>query len=173
MCPDVPLIPSERKLDGLHGLRAVAALSVVLFHLQAKPALPQPAWLAAVTIHFYLAIQLFFVISAFSLSHSGRYAPASYRAYLVKRYFRIAPLYYVMLAYLLWRLGFPGWPALVANLTFTFNLFPGLEVGLVFAGWSVGVEMLFYLVLPGLLLLRHPAAYALLYVAAAAASVAF
>ena len=169
----IPLIQSERKLDGLHGLRAVAALSVVLFHLQAKPTLPQPTWLAEVAVHFYLAVHLFFVISAFSLYHSSRYAPASYTAYLVKRYFRIAPLYYVMVLYVLWRLGFPGWPALLANLTFTFNLFPGFEQGLVFAGWSVGVEMLFYVVLPALLLLRHAGAYAFLYAGAAVASEMF
>lgn len=173
MHADVPLIRSERKLDGLHGLRAVAALSVVLFHMQAKPALPQPDWLAAVTVHFYLAVQLFFAISAFSLYHSSRYAPAGYGGYLVKRYFRIAPLFYLMLAYVLWRVRFPGWPAVLANLTFTFNLFPGLEQSIVFAGWSVGVEMLFYLLLPALLLLGRPGAYALLYAVTAAASAAF
>jgi exopolysaccharide production protein ExoZ len=168
----IPLIQSERKLDGLHGLRAVAALTVVLFHLQSMPGLPQAPWFAALAGHFYLSVQLFFVISAFSLYHSSRYAPARYPAYLVKRFFRIAPLYYVMLGYVAWRVGFPGWGALLANATFTFNLFPGLEQGVVFAGWSVGVEMIFYLVLPGLLfLLRSRIAYALLFVAATSMSV--
>ena len=129
MSPNIPLIQSERKLDGLHGLRGVAALTVVLFHLQAMPGLPLPHWLSAMTVHFYLSVQLFFVISAFSLYHSSRYSPASYSAYLVKRFFRIAPLYYVLLGYVASRVGFPGWPALLANLTFTFNLIPGLEQG--------------------------------------------
>jgi len=105
---NIPLIQSERKLDGLHGLRAVAALAVVLFHLQSMPSLPLPHWLSAITVHFYLSVQLFFVISAFSLYHSSRYSPANYSAYLVKRFFRIAPLYYVLLAYVVWRVGFPG-----------------------------------------------------------------
>ena len=167
----IPLIQSERKLDGLHGLRAVAALAVVLFHLEAMPGLPTTPWLAATTAHFYLSVQLFFVISAFSLYHSSRYAPASYPAYLVKRFFRIAPLYYVMLAYVSWRVGFPGWPAFLANLTFTFNLIPGLEQGVVFAGWSVGVEMIFYLVLPALLfLLRGRIAFMGLFAVTAALS---
>jgi len=163
----IPLIQSERKLDGLHGLRAVAATAVVLFHLQAMPGVPSDAWFATLAGHFYLSVQLFFVISAFSLYHSSRYAPARYPAYLVKRFFRIAPLYYVMLGYVVWRVGFPGWGAFLANATFTFNLFPGLEQGVVFAGWSVGVEMIFYLLLPGLLfLLRSRIAFALLFVAA-------
>jgi peptidoglycan/LPS O-acetylase OafA/YrhL len=101
----------------------------------------------------YLSVHLFFVVSAFSLYHSSRYAPTSYGAYLVKRFFRIAPLYYVVLAFVLWRTGFPGWLALVSNLTFTFNLIPGQEASLVWGGWSVGVEMLFYLLLPALLFL--------------------
>lgn len=168
----IPLIQSERKLDGLHGLRAVAAIAVVLFHLEAMPGVPRDSWFAALAGHFYLSVQLFFVISAFSLYHSSRYAPARYPAYLVKRFFRIAPLYYVMLGYVVWRVGSPGWEALLANVTFTFNLFPRLEQGMVFAGWSVGVEMIFYLLLPGLLfLLRGRVAFALLFVAATASSV--
>ncbi len=168
----IPLIQSERKLDGLHGLRAVAATAVVLFHLEAMPGVPRDPWLATLAGTFYLSVQLFFVISAFSLYHSSRYAPARYPAYLVKRFFRIAPLYYVMLGYVAWRMGFPGWGEFLANATFTFNLFPGLEQGMVFAGWSVGVEMIFYLMLPGLLfLLRSRIAYALLFVATTAMSV--
>jgi exopolysaccharide production protein ExoZ len=171
MSPNIPLIQSERKLDGLHGLRGVAALTVVLFHLQAMPGLPLPHWLSAMTGHFYLSVQLFFVISAFSLYHSSRYSPASYSAYLVKRFFRIAPLYYVLLAYVAWRVGFPGWPALLANVTFTFNLIPGLEQGVVFAGWSVGVEMIFYLILPALLFLFRGAwVFALLFAVTATLS---
>lgn len=165
------LIQSERKLDGLHGLRAVAATAVVLFHLQAMEGVPRDSWFAVLTGHFYLSVQLFFVISAFSLYHSSRYAPARYPAYLVKRFFRIAPLYYVMLGYVAWRVAFPGWGALLANATFTFNLFPGLEQGMVYAGWSVGVEMIFYLLLPGLLFLfRSRVALALLFVAATTSS---
>jgi exopolysaccharide production protein ExoZ len=177
---NVELIQSERKLEGLHGLRAVAAIAVVVFHLHALLAVPEPAWLAAITTDFYLSVQLFFVISAFSLFHSSRYAPASYRGYLVKRYFRIAPLYYLMLAYLtlpsyvLWRTQFPGWGPILANLTFTFNLIPGMEAGIVYAGWSVGVEMMFYLLLPILLAaLRGVAGFAVLYLATALTSVAF
>ncbi|MGE5669045.1 MAG: acyltransferase family protein [Betaproteobacteria bacterium] len=172
---DTELIQSGRKLEGLHGLRAAAAIAVVLFHLHVLLGVPEPAWLAAVTTDFYLSVQLFFVISAFSLFHSRRYAPARYPGYLVKRFFRIAPLYYVMLAwYVLRQTQFPGWGALLANLTFTFNLVPGLEVGIVNAGWSVGVEMMFYLLLPVLLVtLNGVTAFVLLYLAVALTSTAF
>lgn len=171
MSGNVALIQSARKLDGLHGLRAVAALAVVLFHLQRIPNLPLPSWLSSVTGDAYLSVHLFFVISAFSLFHSSRYAPANYSAYLVKRFFRIAPLFYAMLAYMLWRGGFPGWQALVSNVTFTFNLIPGQEWSVVWAGWSVGVEMLFYLMLPGLLfLIRGWVGFLILFLGTAALS---
>ena len=76
--------------------------------------------------------------------------------YFVKRFFRIAPLFYTILA------GMVLWPAiksqaltvslqsLLLNLTFTFGLVPW--TGIVWGGWTVGVEMLFYAILPVLML---------------------
>lgn len=123
------------------------------------------------TAHFFLGVHLFFVLSAFSLYHSSRYAPASYVAYLVKRFFRIAPLFYVMIAFVVWRKGFPDRLELVSNLTFTFNLIPGYEQSMVMAGWSVGVEMLFYLLLPGVLfLIRGWVAFSVLFLVTATLS---
>jgi peptidoglycan/LPS O-acetylase OafA/YrhL len=168
---NVHLIQSDRKLDGLHGLRGVAALAVVLYHVQHIPGLTPPSWLASMTTHFNLSVHLFFVLSAFSLYHSSRYAPAKYVEYLVKRFFRIAPLYFVMLAFVVWRNGFPGWRTLASNLTFTFNLIPGEEWGMVWGGWSVGVEMLFYVLLPGLLfLIRGWVAFSILFLVTATLS---
>jgi exopolysaccharide production protein ExoZ len=168
---NIPLIQSNRVLEGLHGLRGVAALAVMLFHLQYTASLTLPSWLSYITGHLHLSVHLFFVLSAFSLYHSSRYAPASYAAYLVKRFFRIAPLYYVMLAFVLWRVGSPGWHELVSNLTFTFNLISGYEQSMVMAGWSVGVEMLFYLLLPGLLfLIRGWVAFSILFLVTATLS---
>ena len=76
--------------------------------------------------------------------------------YFVKRFFRIAPLFYCILA------GMVLWPlvkshtlnvslnALLLNLTFTFDFAPW--TGIVLAGWTGGVEMVFYASLPVLLL---------------------
>lgn len=47
--------------------------------------------------------------------------------------------------------GFPGWGAFLANILFVFNLFPDLANSINWAGWSVGVEMIFYILLPGML----------------------
>ncbi len=76
--------------------------------------------------------------------------------YFVKRFFRIAPLYYCLMAgMILWPAVKSGawsvdFQALLLNLTFTFGFAPWK--GIVWAGWSVGVEMLFYAIFPVLLM---------------------
>ena len=128
------LIQPDRKLEGIHGLRGLAALSIVLFHFVYVAKVPAPNWLSFTATHFNLSVLLFFALSALSLYHSRRYAPVSYSAYMVKRFFRIAPLFYLVLGYMLWWGGRPPWNVLLANLTFTFNLIPGQHQSLVWAG---------------------------------------
>ncbi|MGE0862220.1 MAG: acyltransferase family protein [Gammaproteobacteria bacterium] len=139
------------RLEGLHGLRGLAALLVVLFHAQAIPRIELAPPFGTLIGHFFLSVLFFFVLSAFALTHSSEVSPTSLANYAVRRFFRIAPLFYAVMAWNLWRSGFPGWDVLLANLTFVFNFRPGLEQSLVWAGWSVGVEMAFYLILPLLL----------------------
>jgi peptidoglycan/LPS O-acetylase OafA/YrhL len=144
-----------QRLPGIHGLRAVAAIGVVFFHVAnlvtfaAPPAILQP-----VIPHLFLCVPLFFMVSAFSLAYSHDKdirKPGWVWSYLVKRLFRIAPLFYVMTA--AWLYVLPqetGW-RLLTDLTFTFNFVPGQHESIVWAGWSIGVEMPFYLAFPFIL----------------------
>jgi peptidoglycan/LPS O-acetylase OafA/YrhL len=145
-------------LPGLYGLRGLAALAVTLFHL--APNVSVPSAFSFVQNYFGLGVQLFFVLSGFSLMHStrGRVGCDGWLGdYLLKRLFRIAPAFYVMIVFFLlfnavvWRLT-PDVPAVLLNLAFVFNLLPGLHESIVWAGWTVGVEMIFYVVFPVLLL---------------------
>lgn len=150
--------PARQLLPALLGLRGVAAVAVLLFHLHHLVALPLPPRCGFIGTHFGLGVKLFFVLSGFSLCHStipsmGR--PDWIRDYLLKRFFRIAPLFYGMLvvwvAYF-WSHGVaPDLATLLLNLTFTFNLVPGKHESIVAAGWTIGVEMIFYCLLPVLL----------------------
>jgi peptidoglycan/LPS O-acetylase OafA/YrhL len=74
-------------------------------------------------------------------------------SYGVSRFFRIAPLFYLLVLatwlYAFRRFGIRhGWDEIALSVTFLFNLVPGCETGVVRASWTVGVEMLFYLVFP-------------------------
>lgn len=152
-------IPAERLLPGIHGLRGIAALAVVLFHIVHLADIAVPRAFTFIAADFGKGVHLFFMLSAYALMHSTEHT--MHRAtwvseYFVKRFFRIAPLFYCILA------GMVLWPLikshtlavnlhhLVLNLTFTFGLAPW--TGIVWAGWTVGVEMLFYAILPILLL---------------------
>lgn len=152
-------IPAERLLPGIHGLRGIAALAVVLFHLVHLAGIAVPKAFTFIAADFGKGVHLFFILSAYALMHSTEHTlhrPTWAKEYFVKRYFRIAPLFYFILA------GMVLWPLLkshtlavnlhhlVLNLTFTFGLAPW--TGIVWAGWTVGVEMLFYVILPILLL---------------------
>lgn len=152
-------IVQSRLLPGIHGLRGLAALAVVLFHLNHLTGMELPDSFAFIGRDFGYGAHLFFVLSAFSLMHSterSMHRPDWVRDYLIKRFFRIAPLFYCMVALVLWReistLGLRTSAAdILLNLTFTFGFVPGS--GFVWGGWTIGAEMIFYALFPVLLIL--------------------
>lgn len=153
-------IPRDRLLPGIHGLRGIAALAVVLFHLIHIAKIDAPLPFAFIGRDFGYGVHLFFVLSAFSLMHSTEFTmsrPAWVSEYFIKRFWRIAPLYYVVLALMVFLPAIKSGSferidlqKLLLNLTFTFNFAPW--TGMVWAGWTIGVEMIFYVIFPVLLL---------------------
>jgi peptidoglycan/LPS O-acetylase OafA/YrhL len=155
------VLPYRGDLPGLHGLRALAACAIILLHTLHAPSpwMPVPAALLPIVPDLSAGVMLFFILSAFSLLYSNQRiigTPGWIRLYLLKRVFRIAPLFYAMLAiycarYLYYRVPLDLWEVL-ANLTFIFNAVPGWDPSIVWAGWTVGVEMPFYLCVPLIML---------------------
>jgi peptidoglycan/LPS O-acetylase OafA/YrhL len=157
-------------LPGLHGLRALAATTVVLFHLHHITGLPLPPALSFVGTHFGLGVQLFFVLSTFSLFYSTTHTVSQEGwadRYVIRRFFRVAPLFYFMLA--VWSLLFISrgvdihFSEVFLNLLLAFNFVPGKHESIVQAGWTVGVEVIMYALLPLLLLTIRHVGQALLY----------
>jgi peptidoglycan/LPS O-acetylase OafA/YrhL len=150
---------SLERLACVDALRGLAALSVVLFHLATMSQLALPPWLALVRSHGWLGVNLFFVLSAFTLFHSGyrrRGEPHAGLRFFVRRFFRIAPLFYLMLAVHLaikwWYYGLvPSLGEVLLNAGFLFNFSSERFLSLDWAGWSIGTEMVFYALLPLLL----------------------
>lgn len=147
-----------RRLESIDALRGVAAAYVVVYHMMLlpNPHLVPPEWLKPVVSTGGTGVTLFFVISAFSLYYTmpkrlGEASPTL--NFYLHRLFRIAPLFYAVMLlyyvrdYLLFGV-LHGPKVVIANLLFVFNIFPDLQTGYVWASWTIGVEMLFYLAFP-------------------------
>jgi peptidoglycan/LPS O-acetylase OafA/YrhL len=148
----------EDRLAFLDSLRGIAAVWVVFYHViyMPMPNLDAPVWAKPWASIGGVGVTLFFIVSAFSLCYTMPFHARTrqpLRSFYVRRFFRIAPLLYVMLAVTMLR-DFGVWhathsPATVAeNVFFLFNLVPGQQTGIVWASWTIGVEMLFYLCFP-------------------------
>jgi peptidoglycan/LPS O-acetylase OafA/YrhL len=170
------------RFEGLDALRGLAAASVVAYHTVALNNLAIPLISTGVIYRLGMAVPLFYMLSAFSLSlgYYGRLNTVDgVVGYGVRRFLRIAPLFYAVLPIWLCVMWFkfhqaPNLTAIVGNLTFLFNLVPGLQESIAWAGWSVGVEMIFYGLLPLIFLAARGWRSSLaLYAASIVAAIAF
>ncbi len=158
------------RIFALDHARAVAIIGVVAVHLSFQfPHLPQ--WAKIVARMGQYGVQLFFVISAITIfmtldADRKRYHAPSHVAtrFYIKRFFRIAPLYYVAIA----AYGAMSWYTynfqadhasilgphdagdVLLNLLFVHAVSASAINNVVPGGWSIGVEMLFYLIAPAI-----------------------
>ncbi|MER8573382.1 acyltransferase [Mesorhizobium sp. M1409] len=143
-------------LPGLLAMRCYAALAIMLFHLIALPKLQTPTYLSFIPTHFGFGVPLFYIVSAFGLfvGYAGRIGSRSeLREFYLRRFFRIAPLFYFMIVFfyfLFLMLGGSPFPLsqVISSVLFVFNFIPQHVSGIVMASWSIGVEMAFYAILP-------------------------
>lgn len=177
MTSSLNTLPYRRDIDGLRG---VAVVAVILFHVLGNTALPQG----------FLGVDIFFVISGFLITAIiyGEMAAGKFRftQFYLRRIKRILPLFFLVLltglgvAYLTflpedWE---NGWTSAIASCVFMANLFFMRGYGYFDAHfeekpflhlWSLSVEEQFYFIFPLLLflLLRtkwlHQRRYAILY----------
>ena len=146
------------RLYSVDALRGFAALYVLVYHvvLMPDPKLSLPPWVHPLILNGDSGVTLFFVISAFTLCYTLRARNWETRLTLkfyLRRFFRIVPLYYTWLVFMALR----AWGLsdvlhhkreLIIYLGFGFNFVPGLQQGLVLLSWTLGVEMVFYLLFP-------------------------
>lgn len=152
------LPPARARLEFLDALRGLAAAYVLIYHmlLLPQPNLLVPRWAEKFALNGGTGVTMFFIVSAFSLYYT---MPLRLRernptiSFYLHRFFRIAPLFYFLIAATLVRDAwlFGANHSLIeigASATFLFNLIPTWEQGFVWVSWTIGVEMLFYAVFP-------------------------
>ena len=160
----------------LDGLRGVAAVWVFLSHVQILSGLgyvPVLSWGG-------IAVDLFMMLSGFLMAHHyvlRQHAepwgqPSTWGIFWIRRWFRIAPLYYFLLLIALYFAPTLGkfraaiaivWPQtatqpdryldqdfnnILIHLSFLFGLVPNYAFRTPLPDWSIGLEMQFYLVFP-------------------------
>jgi peptidoglycan/LPS O-acetylase OafA/YrhL len=151
-----------QKFRYVHALRGLAICLVILVHTYGAGQNGLPAFLRPILEQGARGVQLFFVASAFTLFYSFDQRKAREKStvpFFVRRFFRIAPMYYLGIAYFLWQDGWGDryWLGqqdsitagnVLANVFFVHWLNPYWITSLVPGGWSITVEMTFYLCVP-------------------------
>ncbi|GAB3893675.1 acyltransferase family protein [Spirosoma agri] len=152
------------KFAYIDALRGVAILSVIWFHCHLYH-YSDPAFYSLMDTlgsPAAMGVQLFFVLSAFTLflSQSQRKDTEHARFnFFIRRFFRIAPMYYVAMAYYLWQDAYSYQQSLsttiaynkygiIANSLLLHGLSPVWINSIIPGGWSVGIEVLFYAMVP-------------------------
>jgi peptidoglycan/LPS O-acetylase OafA/YrhL len=141
------------ELRALTSLRMFAALVVFVHHYSGLPYGSVEFPLQAVVVEGHIGVTLFFVLSGFLIALSyyteiqeGRF---SFRDYLIKRFARIIPLYWVVLGLTLWLTGqnllsFDSF----LNWTLLHGYYEALRFGGITTAWTLTVEVTFYLIAP-------------------------
>jgi peptidoglycan/LPS O-acetylase OafA/YrhL len=158
-------VTAPKKLAYVDALRGLAIIGVLLTHITGKEFLPQP--LLFLTNQSSMGVQLFFFVSAFTLFSSLSFRQGSEKkpwlGFFIRRFFRIAPLYYLAIIYYFWQVSSEQirWlgntagvtaAGVTANFLFLHGLYPYWLNTVVPGGWSVAAESFFYLLLPILFL---------------------
>ncbi len=144
---------SGTKFDTLDGLRGVAVLTVFLSHTSGAEQRVTPWTNFHGTGH--LGVYLFFVLSGFLLGYSLLHRPIHFGRFYLRRFFRIAPLYYTVVTAVFWVQQATKHKD--KNALFISDKWHGYYAHLLFyqgdsVFWSVAAEFEFYFVLPFLVL---------------------
>lgn len=176
--------PSSIHLPALDGVRAIAILMVILYHVvtvcHAMNELPGMTWAQNLYIRLagqgWMGVDLFFVLSGFLITGillDVRSAPHALRNFYVRRVLRIMPLYVAFLLFSLWLAPVIGTSSLeeTAKLTRTQLWYWTYSMNILIALrdwgvstlpvahlWSLAVEEQFYLLWPFAVFLLSPLA---------------
>jgi len=142
----------QTKLRYIDALRGYAILGVLAVHISQTDGLRLSNELMNFLSQGQKGVQLFFLVSAYTLFRSINFRineTNSVLNFYIRRFFRIAPMYYLAILFYSLYNNIPN-----AELGILYNLFflHGVSIEwinkIVPGGWSVGIEFLFYIILP-------------------------
>ena len=153
-----PAAGKPRHFACFDGLRAIAAVSVLLLHTAWTSGFTLRSSLGAYTSRLEIGVSVFFLISGFllyrpfAISHLTNRPEPDRRKFWERRLLRIVPAYWLALTLLTYvfhaiTLG-PGWQGVVTHYFFLQIYFPTAIVTGITQAWSLCTEMTFYLFLP-------------------------
>lgn len=154
---------TKQRFEWVDALRGWAILGVILVHTAMVGTEGLPSILVSILANGDKGVQLFFLMSAFTLYYTYQKHSKQENLYIgnffIRRFFRIAPLYYLAIAYYLLNDGLQpkSWMGgheyitvwtIISNIVFMHGVNPHWYNCLVPGGWSITVEMSFYLFVP-------------------------
>jgi len=158
------MVKDSAKLKYVDALRGIAVIFVVFHHTKEFVSSGPNLFFNQLINKSFIGVQLFYIVSAFTLFLSYQNRKQYEKHYIVnffiRRFFRIAPMYYLAICfYLLWgetnetRLWLQSSEHItighiLSNFFFVHQLNPSWINSVVPGGWSISIEMSFYLIIP-------------------------
>lgn len=150
----------EARLGVLDGLRGIAVLLVLWYHVWEISWLMPPAWLLFVPATGFIGVHLFFYLSGFVIAypfiraHVAGTAPPSWGHFAWRRFIKIVPSYVLSIA-VAYAIGYAQvqpnaspLPDLVTHLLFVHTWFPQRYGTIDGVLWTLAVEVEFYCIFP-------------------------
>jgi len=148
---DSRIIANQNKaayFPALTGVRAIAAYMVYAHHF--NPAEDFSKKLGYFFDEFHIGVTFFFVLSGFLISYRYYDNPTNFRQYIVNRFARIYPMYFLVttLYFVFHHINIESVITYLLNITFLRGFFSQYIFSMVAQGWSLTVEETFYFLAP-------------------------
>lgn len=146
-------VSSQSRFAYIDALRGWAMLLVLFGHCAGMAKID--GWLRTFADGCMMGVNLFFVISAYTIfymfSKHSQVESQPVRNFMIRRFFRIAPLYWFAIGYYNviwdWLPESKHWHYFL-NFFFLHALNPETHTSVVPGGWTISIEMIFYLLVP-------------------------